>query len=63
MDKLALASLKSLSVLYVEDDAATREELAMMLAPWVRELFVAVDGQDGLDQFRAHRPDIVVTDI
>lgn len=63
MDKLALASLKSIRILYVEDDAATREELAMMLTPWVRELIVAVDGQNGLDQFRASRPDIVVTDI
>ncbi len=55
--------LKSLSVLYVEDDTATREELAMILEPWVGQLHVAVDGQDGLTLFADKRPDIVVTDI
>ncbi|MDR3395320.1 MAG: PAS domain S-box protein [Parasulfuritortus sp.] len=63
MDMKTLENLKSLSLLYVEDDAATREELAMMLAPWVRELHVASDGQEGLDLFKAKRPDIVLTDI
>lgn len=63
MDTTALASLKSLSLLYVEDDKATREELALMLEPWVGKLHVAVDGRDGLDVFKLVHPDIVVTDI
>ena len=63
MDMKALEVLKSLNLLYVEDDAATREELAMMLEPWVGELHVAADGQEGLELFEAKRPDIVVTDI
>lgn len=63
MDMKTLEVLKSLKLLYVEDDAATREELVMMLEPWVAELYVAADGQEGLDLFKARRPDIVVTDI
>ncbi len=63
LDKKALEVLRSLSVLYVEDDPETREELALMLAPWIGELHVAVDGQAGLDLFKEKRPDIVVTDI
>jgi PAS domain S-box-containing protein len=63
MDSKAFASLKSLSLLYVEDDQATREELAIMLEPWVGKLHVAVDGREGLDLFKAFRPNIVVTDI
>jgi len=55
--------LRSLSLLYVEDDAATREELVLMLQPWLGQLFVANDGQAGLDLFRDKRPDIVVTDV
>jgi PAS domain S-box-containing protein len=63
MDTQAFANIKSLSLLYVEDDPATREEMAIMLEPWVGKLHVAVDGRDGLDVFKAFRPDIVVTDI
>ncbi len=63
MDIKSFAVLKPISLLYVEDDAATREELVMMLEPWVRALYVASDGQGGLDLFNAKRPDIVVTDI
>jgi PAS domain S-box-containing protein len=63
MENNAMAALKCLSLLYVEDDTETREELAMMLAPWVGALHVAADGQAGLDLFKAKRPDIVITDI
>ena len=63
MDMKALDVLKSVKLLYVEDDKATREELAMILEPWVGELHVACDGEQGLKLFGEHRPDIVVTDI
>jgi len=63
LDIKAFEVLRSLSLLYVEDDASTREELVLMLEPWLGELFVANDGQVGLDLFRDKRPDIVVTDI
>lgn len=63
MSENGLAALKSLSVLYVEDDIETQEELAMMVKPWVGTLHVAADGQAGLDLFKAERPDIVITDI
>lgn len=63
MDTTPLVALKSLSLLYVEDDQDTREELAMMLEPWVAALHVAADGEAGLALFTQHRPDLVVTDI
>ena len=50
-------------LLYVEDDTATREELAMILEPWLGALHVASDGQAGLALFAEKQPDIVVTDI
>ncbi len=59
----ALSVLKVMRVLYVEDDAATREELAMMIEPWVGELGVAINGQAGLTLYASERHDIVVTDI
>lgn len=63
MKNNAFESLKSMRLLYVEDDTATREELALMLKPWVAELLVATDGQAGLELFHKALPDIVVTDI
>lgn len=63
MNDRAFAALKSMRLLYVEDDTATREELAMILEPWLGQLHVASDGQAGLALFAEKRPDIVVTDI
>lgn len=63
MDTPSLVALKSLSLLYVEDDQDTQAALAMMLAPWVGALHVASDGEAGLALFTRHRPDLVVTDI
>jgi PAS domain S-box-containing protein len=63
MDMPPSHALKKLTLLYVEDDVDTREELAMMLQSCVAELHVACDGQEGLALFIKHRPDIVVTDI
>lgn len=63
MDLSNLSVLKGMRVLYVEDDSATREELAEILAYWVKTLDVAADGQAGLDEFSEKRHDLVVTDI
>ncbi len=50
-------------MLYVEDDAEVREQLAQFLRRRVQELIVAADGQEGLEAFRRLRPDIVITDV
>lgn len=52
-----------LSVLYVEDDDVTREEVGLFLRRRVRKLATAANGKEGLDRFFADRPDVVVTDI
>ena len=57
------AWLATLTVLYVEDDETTRDLLARFLRRRVGRLAVAVDGVDGLVQFNAERPALVVTDI
>ncbi len=63
MDIKSYEVLRSFKLLYVEDEQATREEMEMMLRPWFAELYVAQDGQRGFELFKAHRPDIVLTDI
>jgi len=54
---------KDISVLYVEDDSSTREEVVEILQRRVREVFMARNGSEGLMMFRNHKPDLVVTDI
>jgi len=58
-----LAFLKTLSLLYVEDEAATREEIGEFLQRRAGTLVTAADGAQGLAAFRASPVRIVVTDI
>ncbi|MCC6523780.1 MAG: response regulator [Polyangiaceae bacterium] len=60
---MSATRVHDVSVLYVEDDDATRTELAELLGRRVRELRVAADGAAGLAAFRAHEPDLVLSDI
>jgi len=55
--------LKTLTVLYVEDDADTREQFSEFLRRPVGTLITATNGVWGLEAFKKHLPDIVVTDI
>lgn len=58
-----LEYLKTLTVLYVEDDNELREELACYLGRLVGRLFTGNNGAVGLELFREHRPQLVITDI
>ena len=57
------ASLRGLSVLYVEDDEEIREQLARILRRRVGALYLAGNGLEGVEAYRRHRPDLVITDI
>lgn len=59
----ALALLKEVSVLYVEDELGVRDQLALFMRRRVGTLHLAADGQEGLEAYFQHKPDIVVTDI
>ncbi len=52
-----------ISLLYIEDDAVTRQMVATLLERIVTRLHVAANGREGLELFRAKRPDVVLTDI
>ena len=51
------------TVLIVEDDDAIRNNVARLLRLEGYEVSVAVNGTEGLEQARALRPDVVVSDI
>ena len=50
-------------VLVVEDSAEIREMLSRLLTMRGFEVTVASDGEEGLQQYEAHRPDLIVTDL
>lgn len=52
-----------IALLYVEDDAATREEITSFLRKVVRDVVEAGNGAEGLALFREREPDLVITDI
>lgn len=58
-----ISFLKTLSVLYVEDEDDVRELLSRFLKRWVGTLHTATNGQEGISAFAEHNPDVVVTDI
>jgi sigma-B regulation protein RsbU (phosphoserine phosphatase) len=51
------------SILYVEDEPLTRAVFARILERKVRKLFQAENGEEGLELFKKHRPDIVISDV
>jgi len=55
--------LKHLSVLHVEDDTSVRESLMRFLKRRFDNIYTARDGAEGLELYKKHRPDIVITDI
>lgn len=55
--------LKRFSLLYVEDDEPIREQLTQFLKRRVGAFYVARNGREGLETYRAHQTDLVVSDI
>ncbi len=51
------------TILYAEDDSNTQEEVARTLRRIFKEVYLAHDGAHGLELFKKHSPNIVITDI
>jgi diguanylate cyclase (GGDEF)-like protein len=54
---------RHLTLLYVEDNLDAQTMMLMILQEYFDEIIVADDGLDGLEKFKSHRVDIVITDI
>ncbi len=52
-----------ISLLYVEDERVTREQISRILQRIVTDFQVAENGLEGLERYREKRPDIILTDI
>jgi signal transduction histidine kinase len=56
-------TLKQFSILYVEDETEVREALSDILSMKFDKLYVAPNGEEGLEAYHKYSPDLVVTDI
>ena len=55
--------MKEIKILYVEDEAGIRENTKRPLSYMCDQLIIASDGKEGLEMYKLHNPDIVVSDI
>jgi len=63
MNKKMLEQLSNYSVLYAEDDAGVRKNVAEMLNLLFNQVFIASDGEEAFSLFLENSPQIVITDI
>jgi len=62
MNKEIVAFLKNLTLLCVEDDRVIQKVYQKLFTPLFNQLFIAKDGEEGLEIFQNHSIDIIVTD-
>jgi DNA-binding response OmpR family regulator len=55
--------LKNKSILVVEDDRVIRENLSSMFRVFFKNVYTAINGEDGIDRYNEYLPDIILTDL
>jgi len=55
--------LKNSSLLLAEDEKNLRDSFAKVLLLYVEKVFTASDGEEALNLYNVHHPDIVITDV
>ncbi len=55
--------LKNFTILYVEDEPTTQELIGEILRDSCKEVFIASNGEEGLQLYKERNPDIVLSDI
>ncbi len=63
MDKEFLEKLKTLRVLYAEDEVGIRENIADSLSYYVKEVYQASNGSEAYRIYEDKKPDIILSDI
>ena len=54
--------LKTLSILYAEDDLVIQESISRILKMFFKEVFVANDGNEALEIYQNHKIDVIMLD-
>ena len=55
--------MSDMTLLYVEDNKDSQEQLKMILQDDVKEFYQAFDGEEGLSMYKELKPDIILSDI
>lgn len=63
MENKKRSLLQNLKVLYVEDEEVTRKEMSKFLRRRVGKLYLAQNGEEGLEIYQEQRPDIIIADL
>ncbi len=63
MEKLNKDFLKTLTLLYVEDDDEIFSQMKSILPRFCATLLTARNGKEGMEVFASHAPDIIITDV
>ena len=58
-----LSILKKHTILYVEADPIVQADIAKFLGDYFRDVYLASNDQQALDQYKKHRPDALILDI
>ena len=61
--ELWMEKLKSLRLLYAEDEDGIRKPMANTLSYYLKEVIEARNGEEGLSLYDEQRPDIILTDL
>lgn len=62
-DQELVEELKTLTVLYVEDEPDVQNALASIIRRRSKDLVLASNGQEGYEAYLEHTPDLIITDI
>lgn len=63
MNQKTISQLKTISILYAEDEKNIREHIADTLRYYVKEVYEAKDGQEAYALYKSKQPDIILSDI
>jgi len=60
---MAYEKLKTIKLLYVEDDESVMEVFSRGMRRKVSKLYTAKDGKEGYEQYLEHKPNMIITDL
>ena len=63
MNPALIKQLGNFRVVYAEDEEGVRRSVAEMLELLFKEVYLASDGQEALELYEDHKPDLIITDI